>query len=34
MARKLWNVYRLTPEPIRMAFGLMLLVGLLLGGAI
>ena len=34
MVRKLWNAYRLTPEPIRMAFGLMLLVGLLLGGTV
>jgi hypothetical protein len=31
MARKLWNAYRLTPESIRMAFGLMLLAALLLG---
>jgi hypothetical protein len=32
MVRKLWNAYRLTPESIRMAFGLMLLAALLLGG--
>ena len=31
MVRKLWNAYRLTPEPIRMAVGLLLLAALLLG---